>query len=98
MEKQRNRVVMFRVTQQELEQVKVASALRGSRCLSEFVRSTVLRTTGSSQSPVEPNSVDERLLAIDRRLSAMETNMVRLLDAADGARLAAKAFGDRAVG
>ena len=80
MEKIRNRLVNFRVTDEELQRLKTASALKRSRCLSEFARSVVLRTADE----VVPNgngAGDDRMVSFDRRLALVESHVARIVDA-----------------
>ena len=79
--KVRNRLVTFRVTDEELRRLKTASALRNARCFSEFVRSVIL----------EPDCEPDHALALsgsgaglqhsfDRRLAQLESAVARLVD------------------
>jgi hypothetical protein len=74
----RRRLVNFRVTDEELERLKTAAALQGSRCLSEFARFVMLGSADTQISPA-PESVDSRLLMLDRRLAVLESNVARLV-------------------
>jgi hypothetical protein len=75
-QKIRSRLINFRVTDEELEQLKAAATLQGSRCLSEFARLVMLGTAGGSQ-----ESPDGKLSQVDRRLNVLEANVTRLVDA-----------------
>lgn len=44
--KPRNRMVVFRITEEQHVQLRVASSREGARSLSEFARSSVLRALG----------------------------------------------------
>ncbi len=73
----------FRVTDEEFERLKNASALQGSRCLSDFARSVMLTTAGAPVPPQRsPEPFDTRLLSVEQRLSALESSVARLADAA----------------
>lgn len=63
---QRNRMVIFRVTQEEYSSLMSACAAAGSRSLSDFTRSELLtmRQAGSLGSVVE-----RRFVEIDRKLT-----------------------------
>jgi len=82
MRKIRTRLVNFRVTDEEFEQLKTASDRLGARCLSDFARSVML-----GQADPHPVSSDDRLLSFDRRLTALERSMSRLVAALAGAQL-----------
>ncbi len=89
----RSRIVNFRVTDEEFERLKSASALQGSRCLSDFARSVMLTTaTAPEQGSTTP--IDSRLLSFEQRLAALESSVARLEDAADPSRLASAKFED----
>ena len=76
MQKVRSRLINFRVTDEELEQLKTAATVQGSRCLSEFARLVMLGTaTGAQERP------DGKLSQFDRRLNVLEANVARLVDA-----------------
>ena len=76
MQKVRSRLVNFRVTDDEFQQLKDASDRHGARCLSAFARKMVL-SAGASNGE---HSVDE-LASLDRRLSLLEESMARLFNA-----------------
>jgi hypothetical protein len=79
----RSRIVNFRVTDEEFERLKNASALQGSRCLSDFARSVMLTTAGAPVSPAGPAApVNNRLHSVEQRLAALESSVARLEDAA----------------
>jgi hypothetical protein len=80
-QKVRSRLINFRVTDEELEQLKTAATVQGSRCLSEFARLVMLRTAASGQFPAAPESPDGKLSLFDRRLNVLEANVARLVDA-----------------
>jgi hypothetical protein len=75
-QKVRSRLINFRVTDEELEQLKTAAAVQGSRCLSEFARLIMLGTANGA-----PESPDGKLSQFDRRLNILEANVARLVDA-----------------
>lgn len=86
----RSRLVSFRVSEQELEHLKSASALQGARCLSDFARNATLGSMRQSP-PVDGNqSIDAALARFERRLSALEDGLERLAGAL-GQRVPAKA-------
>jgi len=68
MQKIRNRLVNFRVTEEEFEQLKSACDRQGARCLSHFVRDVIL-----SNRELDSQSVATKVSTLDRRLTALET-------------------------
>ena len=73
--KPRNRVVVFRVSQEEYRALKAACDQRGSRNLSDFTRSEVL-------ADLETAHVDEylnkRFAAIEQALAALQSTLSQL--------------------
>lgn len=84
MQKIRNRLVNFRVTDEEFEQLKTAAAVQGSRCLSEFARLVMLGTAAGAQAPAIQESLDGKLTLFDHRLHVLESSVARLADALAG--------------
>jgi len=80
-QKVRSKLINFRVTDEELEQLKAAATIQGSRCLSEFARFVMLGTATGAQSPGGSESVDGKLSLFDRRLNVLEANVARLVEA-----------------
>ena len=76
MQKVRSRLVNFRVTDDEFQQLKEASDRHGSRCLSAFARKMVLSTFST-----DGENVADRLVALDRRLTTLEDSLSRLFHA-----------------
>ena len=91
----RSRLINFRVTEEEFQHLKTASALQGARCLSDFARNTIL---GSARGQYPPNhsndSIDAVLVGFDRRLSALEVGLERLAGALSQREPAASKGGD----
>ncbi len=79
MYKVRRRLINFRVTDDEFQQLKAAAALQGCRCLSEFARGVMLGSTGA-QFGAAPVQLDSQMVMFDRRLSVLESNVARLVD------------------
>ena len=86
MNKIRSRIITLRVTDEELERVKSASALHGSRCLSDFARSVMLNGGASAASGAPESVVEDRLLSMERRLAQLESAFVCVLYKADASR------------
>ena len=82
----RSRIVNFRVTDEEFERLKTASALQGARCLSDFARSVILGSVHGSppQAAVEP--LDEKMVSLERRLATVESYLVQLRDVVETSR------------
>jgi hypothetical protein len=57
--KPRNRLVIFRLTQEEYQQLESVSTAGGARSLSEFARSKVLRGTGEPSLAELERKLDE---------------------------------------
>lgn len=70
MQKVRNHLVNFRVSEEEYEKLKSACDRQGARCLSHFVRDVMLH--GPS---VDPESVITKVDKLDRRLAALENRL-----------------------
>jgi hypothetical protein len=83
-QKIRSRLVNFRVTDEELDQLKAAASVRGSRCLSEFARLVMLGSATGAQFPAVSESLNGKLLLFDRRLNVLEADVARLVDALGG--------------
>lgn len=69
----RNRLVNFRLSEVEFEQLRHASIRSGSRSLSEFARNSVLRSLE------EWAPAGGRLATLDHRVSELELALERLL-------------------
>jgi hypothetical protein len=82
MQKVRGRLVNFRVTDDEFEQLKIACDRQGARCLSAFARKMIL----NAGTPGSDSHADE-LATLDRRLSILEESMSRLFGALAGSSL-----------
>ncbi len=64
--KPRNRLVIFRLTQEEYQQLETVSAADGARSLSEFARSRVLHGAGDEPSLTElKQKLDELAGAVE---------------------------------
>lgn len=80
MNKIRDRILNFRLSSDEFERLRKASAVRGARCLSEFARSVLLASLGTDPRTGKMESSDERLLSMDRRLCTLELSMAQLTE------------------
>jgi len=77
----RTRLVTFRLTDDELERLKIACDRQGARCLSDFARSTMLSSLVSSE------STSDKMLDQERRILALEASMSRLVNALAGSNV-----------
>jgi hypothetical protein len=92
MMKVRNRLVNFRVTEEELAQMKAAGANQGMRCLSDFARAASLHVARSSSTQLPPSDLpadravpqDDRLREYERRLASIELQVSRLANTITG--------------
>jgi hypothetical protein len=69
--KPRNRVVVFRLTQDEYQELKTVSSVRGARNISDFARSELLSAIGRGS-------------AVDRKLSNLESVLQRVAQLLEG--------------
>jgi hypothetical protein len=79
--KLKNRIINFRVTDDELARLKSASDLHGARCLSDFARTIILGTaSGSSDSNEGNEHIEEKIHSLDGRLSSVEAGLLRVIN------------------
>jgi hypothetical protein len=76
MEKVRGRLVNFRVTDDEFEQLKTACDRQGARCLSAFARKIMLSAPDGGSDDLRRD-----LALLERRLSNLEVSLSRLFNA-----------------
>jgi len=72
----RTRILNFRLTPDEYDQLRSACASQGMRCLSDFARAAVLRVAESAM--FDP-SVQRCLLSLDQKLSQLDANLVHII-------------------
>ena len=74
--KPRNRVVLFRITQEEFEQVQQACAESSARSVSDYARERILtaRRPASASTKIETR-LDELSRAVERLTSLVEARM-----------------------
>jgi hypothetical protein len=78
----RNRLINFRVTDEEFQRLKMASSFKNARCLSDFARSAILETAQACEAAAGPTDpVVEQLRAFDLRLAQLESTISRIFDA-----------------
>jgi hypothetical protein len=73
----RNRLVNFRLSEEEFEKLKAASVRYGARSISEFARGAVLRCLEEAQEPVEVRQT--RLSNLDQKVAELEGRVEQLL-------------------
>jgi len=73
MQKVRTRLVNFRVTDEELEQLRSACDRQGARCLSDFARSSMLASP-----TFDPENVVSRVVVLEQRIASLEISISRL--------------------
>ncbi len=79
--KRRNRMVIFRLTEEEYENLKAVCTVRGARNLSDFARSELLTSIEREFQAGGP--LGGQLSEIDQKLAALESvveRMARLLE------------------
>jgi hypothetical protein len=84
--KTRNRIVNFRVTEDEFMRMRTASIDKGSRCLSDYARDAILKTLEgyNHDHPLgDGNGKDEMHLLV-QRLGLVEQNMAKLQSLVSG--------------
>ncbi len=78
--KPRNRLVNFRLSEEEFEKLRASCSLYGARSLSDFARAAVMRSVSGAGNP-SPEAMDH---AMDRKVNDLETRigeLSRLVDA-----------------
>ena len=73
---QRNRIVVFRVTQEEYNSLKTASAAAGSRNISDYTRSGLLEL---SHAHSVKETIERRFFELDNKLDALQKLLSKLL-------------------
>lgn len=76
--KPRNRLVNFRLSEEEFEKLKASSSLNDARSLSDFARAAVMRTV-AELSGGETNSSSHVRAVNDRRISELETRIEEMM-------------------
>ncbi len=71
--KTRNRLVNFRLTQEEYDKIQTALVARGLRCFSDFARNAVMHYA-ESDDPL-PSSVRFQFTHLDRRITHLESSL-----------------------
>lgn len=71
--KTRNRLVSFRLTDEELENLRLACMMQGARNVSEFARAAVVELAGGRSQP--ESVLLDRFSAIELKLAEIEGNV-----------------------
>ena len=74
--KRRDRIVLFRLTRDEYQRLRKASAASGARSISDFTRKELL---DRSQAAPAVNGIEDRLSAFDQRLSELHAAVRQIL-------------------
>jgi len=72
----RNRMVVFRLTQEEYHRLQAACSAQGGRNVSDFTRSELLARIGTE---AEDDGVEKRINAVEQQLLAVQCTVQRLL-------------------
>jgi len=80
--KRRNRVVVFRLTQDEYEDLKTVCSVRGARNISDFARSELLTAIEHERHP--ETELHGRLSDVDQKLSNLESKIQRMAQLLEG--------------
>jgi hypothetical protein len=80
--KPRNRVVVFRLTQDEYEELKTVCSVRGARNISDFTRSELLTSIEQERRP--ETALHGRLSEVDQKLSNLESKIQRMSQLLEG--------------
>jgi len=78
----RNRLVIFRLSEQEYQNLKTACAEEEARSVSDFARSAVLRSVETG-GPIE-KTIETRIAVLARRLGDLEAGVKRILRLLEG--------------
>lgn len=68
----RTRIVNFRVSEKELQRLRMIAAEHGARSLSDYAREVMLRALKTEESPA---GADDWVRAMDSRLSRLEEGL-----------------------
>ncbi|MFN7933638.1 MAG: hypothetical protein U0R19_09935 [Bryobacteraceae bacterium] len=79
----RNRLVNFRLSEEEFEKLRASCSLYGARSLSDFARAAVMRSvTGGSQTKEAPDpTIDSKVNDLESRVGELSRLVESLLTA-----------------
>jgi uncharacterized protein (DUF1778 family) len=89
----RSRTVSFRLSQEEYESLKNASAMRGARSVSEFTRAVACQNSAGDGDEID--AIVEILRRIINRMNAIERNIEKLIQDTEETRGKQQAFAIR---
>jgi hypothetical protein len=78
----RNRLVIFRLSEEEYQNLKAACVVKEARSLSDFARSAVLGSVDAEE--INQESLEKRLSGLGRRLSELEAGIQHILRLLEG--------------
>ncbi len=87
--KPRTKLVNFRLSEEEFQNLRQASEQLGARSISDFARSAVLKTFGGDTQP--DGLVHVRLSDLDHKVSEIESSMRQLREHLSNANVAVAA-------
>ncbi len=73
----RNRLVNFRLSEAEFDQLKSVCLERGARSISEFARNAVLRSLDAQATAADPDA--EQVQNLERKVGTLEVRVGQLL-------------------
>jgi hypothetical protein len=80
----RNRLVNFRLSEEEFERLKALCPLHGARSISDFARSSVLerleKTPAPAPNPTATAPAQENVIGLNSKVDALETRVDQLLN------------------
>jgi len=80
LQKLKNRIINFRVTDEELARLKSASDLHGARCMSDFARTVMLKSvTGPASPSNDDGHIEQKIDSLDGRLTSVESELSRVI-------------------
>ncbi|MBV6430648.1 MAG: hypothetical protein IANPNBLG_00764 [Bryobacteraceae bacterium] len=91
--KPRNRLVNFRLSEEEFEKLRASCALTGARSISDFARAAVMRSVGAGPDlstigerggEMKTNQIDQKVHDLESRVTAL-MNMIHGLRRDNGA-------------
>lgn len=86
----RNRLVNFRLSEEEFERLRASSALSGARSLSDFARNAVMRSVAQN-APDASNAGPAPVPTIDRKVLELETRVAELVNLIESLKQASDA-------
>lgn len=82
--KPRNRLVNFRLSEEEFEKLRASCALTGARSLSDFARDAVMRSVATGLRSNEERAGEVRTNEIDQKVHDLESRVGELMNMMQG--------------